>query len=145
MNLRSASRISLHIIQVQKRDKVKAIMECNSLEKLIDSYWFKMSCFICSVFSCVYFFFLKTMKLSKDICSAWINRASAEIVFHRLTWETSQKYNRSIVILQRALLWIFGIYWIVTLVARLTVYTWEQLWDLCDRWKWLSGIFKYRK
>ena len=31
-----------------------------------------------------------------------------KIFSHRLTSETSQKYNRSIVILQRTLLWIFG-------------------------------------
>ena len=53
-------------------------------------------------------FFFKIMKLYKDICSARINRTSAETFLHRLTSQTSQNYNRSIVILRRALLWIFG-------------------------------------
>ena len=48
------------------------------------------------------------MKLYKDICSGWISRTSAEIYLHRLTSWTSQKYNRSTVILRRTLLWIFG-------------------------------------
>ena len=38
--------------------------------------WFKMSCFSCSVFSCVYCFLLKMMKLYKEICTAWISRTS---------------------------------------------------------------------
>ena len=49
----------------------------------IDSLWFRMSCLTCLVFSCVLFFL-------------------------RLMSETPRKYNRSIVILQRTLLWIFG-------------------------------------
>ena len=36
-----------------------------SLEKFIDFHYFKISCFSCSVFSCVYFCFIKTMKLYK--------------------------------------------------------------------------------
>ena len=52
-----------------------------SLGKPIDSYWFKMSCLSCLVFICVHCFFLKMMKLYKDICSAWISRTSAEIFF----------------------------------------------------------------
>ena len=53
-------------------------------------------------------FFLKTVKLYKNICSAWISRTSAEFFSHRLTSSTSQKYNRSIVVLRRTFLWIFG-------------------------------------
>ena len=52
-----------------------------SLEKPIDSHWFKISCFSCSAFSCVCCFFLKKMKLYKDICSAWISRTSTEFFF----------------------------------------------------------------
>ena len=48
-----------------------------SLGKPIDSYWFKMSCLSCLVFICVHCFFLKMMKLCKDICSAWISRTCA--------------------------------------------------------------------
>ena len=55
-----------------------------SLEKPIYSDWSEMSCFSCSVFSCVYCFFLKTMKLYKDICSAWMSRTSAEIFFSQI-------------------------------------------------------------
>ena len=40
-----------------------------------------MSCLTSLAFSCVYCFFLKTMKLYKDICSAWISRTSAGIFF----------------------------------------------------------------
>ena len=48
------------------------------------------------------------MKLYKDICSAWICRTFAEIFSQRLTSQTSQKCNRSTVILLRTFLWIFG-------------------------------------
>ena len=78
-----------------------------SFGKPIDSYWFEMSCLSCLVFICVHCFFLKMMKLYKDICSAWISRTSADF-FHILTSETSQKYNRSIVILQRLLQSVSG-------------------------------------
>ena len=40
-----------------------------------------MSCFSCSVFSCVYCLFIETMKLYKDIFSAWISCTSPEIFF----------------------------------------------------------------
>ena len=57
-----------------------------SLEKPIDSLWFKMSCFSCSVSSCVYWIFLKRWNyIAKDICSAWISRTSADFFSHRLT------------------------------------------------------------
>ena len=52
-----------------------------SLGKPIDSHCFKMSCLTCLVFSCVYCFFLKTIKLHKYICSAWISRTSVEFFF----------------------------------------------------------------
>ena len=69
--------------------------------KPIDSYWFEMSSLSCSVFICVHCFFLKMMKLYKDICSAWISRTSADFFLHMLKSETFQKYNRSIFILRR--------------------------------------------
>ena len=51
-------------------------------------------------------FFLKIVKLYKDICSAWISRSSVDIFSNRLTSETPQIYNRSIVILRRrTLIW----------------------------------------
>ena len=53
-------------------------------------------------------FFLKMMKLYKDICSAWINCTSAEFFSHKLMLQTSQKYIRSIVILWRILPCNFG-------------------------------------
>ena len=43
-----------------------------SLEKPIDPDWFKMSCFSCPIFSCVFCFFLKTKKLYKGICSQFV-------------------------------------------------------------------------
>ena len=52
-----------------------------SLGKPIDPLWFNMSCLTCLVFSCVYFFFLKTMNLYKNICFTWISRTSAEFFF----------------------------------------------------------------
>ena len=52
-----------------------------SLGKAIDSYWFKMSCLSFLVFICLHCFFLKMMKLFKDICSAWMSRTSVEIFF----------------------------------------------------------------
>ena len=61
-----------------KKDFNKGIL---SLGKPIDSYWFKMSCLSFLVFICVHCFFLKMMKLYKDICSAWIRRTSAEMFF----------------------------------------------------------------
>ena len=56
----------------------------NSLGKPIDSYWFKISCLSCLIFICAHCFFLKMMKLYKDICSAWISRTSAEIFFSQI-------------------------------------------------------------
>ena len=52
-----------------------------SLGKPIDSYWFKISCLHCLVLICVHCFFLKILKLYKDICSAWISSISTEIFF----------------------------------------------------------------
>ena len=49
-----------------------------SLGKPIDSYWFKMSSFSCLVFILCLLFFLKMIKLYKDICSAWISPTSVE-------------------------------------------------------------------
>ena len=43
-----------------------------------------MSCLSCLIFICVHCFFLKMMKLYKDICSAWISRTSAEILFSQI-------------------------------------------------------------
>ena len=62
-------------------DSLDVAFNVHQFIKPINSYSFEMSCFSCSVFSCVYCFFLKTMKLYKDICSAWIGRTSAEIFF----------------------------------------------------------------
>ena len=42
---------------------------------------FKMSCFSCLIFICVHCFFLKMMKLYKDISSAWIRRSFAKFFF----------------------------------------------------------------
>ena len=78
------------------------------IRKPIGSYWFKMSCLTCFVFSCVYCFFLKRWNLYKDICSAWWAVLLPKFLSHRLTSWTSQKYNRATVILRRTLLWIFG-------------------------------------
>ena len=50
-----------------------------SLRKPIDSYWFKMYCYL--VFICVHCFFLKMMKFYKDNCSAWISGTSAKKFF----------------------------------------------------------------
>ena len=66
-----------------------------------------MSCLSCLVFTCVHWFFLKTMKLYKDICSAWRSRTSAEIFFSQIDWCHKRLKNRSTVILQRTLPWIF--------------------------------------
>ena len=52
-----------------------------SLGKPIDSYLFKMSCLSCLVFICVYCVFIKTMRLYKDICSAWISMYFCRIFF----------------------------------------------------------------
>ena len=57
----------------------------HSLGKPIDSYWFKMSCLNYLVFICVHCFFLKMMKLYKDICPTWISRTSAEFFSHKFT------------------------------------------------------------
>ena len=43
-----------------------------------------MFCFSYSVFSCVYCLFPKTVKLYNDICSASIDRTSAEIFFSQI-------------------------------------------------------------
>ena len=52
-----------------------------SLGKPIDFYWFKMSNLSWLVVICVHCFFLKIIKLYKDICYAWISRTSAESFF----------------------------------------------------------------
>ena len=78
-----------------------------SLGKPRDSYWFKRPCLSCLAFICVHCF-LKMIKLYKDIWCAWISRTSVEIFFQQIDVIKSQKYNRSIAILRRALLWIFG-------------------------------------
>ena len=79
-----------------------------SLGKPIDFYWCKMSCLSSLVFICAHCFFLKMVKLCKDICSARISRTSAESFFligcHH---KTSQKCSTSVVILWGKLLWIF--------------------------------------
>ena len=67
-----------------KIEKLKNEKHLLSLGKTIDSHWFKMFCFACLVFSCVYCLFFKTMKLYEDNCSAWISRTSAEIFFSQI-------------------------------------------------------------
>ena len=47
------------------------------------------------------------MKLYKDICFAWRSRTSAEIFFSQIDWCHKRLKNRSTVILQRTLPWIF--------------------------------------
>ena len=59
--------------------------------KPIDSYWFEMSCLSCLVFICVHCFFLKMMKLYKDICSAWISHTSAD--FFSIYWNQKHLKN----------------------------------------------------
>ena len=79
-----------------------------SLGKPIDSHWFKLSCFDLLDLQLCLLFFLKTMKLCKGICSAWISRTSAAIFLSEIDVINVSKINRSIFILERTLLWIFG-------------------------------------
>ena len=51
-----------------------------------------MSCLSCLVFICVHCFWLKMMKLFKDICSAWISRTSAEF-FLLIDWRHKRLKN----------------------------------------------------
>ena len=80
-----------------------------SLGKPIDSYWFKMSCLTCLVFSCVYCFFRKAMKFIQRYLFC-MNKLYFCRNFFLTDWRHKRlkKYNRSIVILRRILLWIFG-------------------------------------
>ena len=64
-----------------------------------------MSCFSCSVFSCVYCLFIEMMKLYKDIFSAWISCTSAEIfskikqIYCYFTENTSMDFRKVCVLL----------------------------------------------
>ena len=64
-----------------------------SLEKPIGSHWFKKNCFSCSVFTCVYCFFFLTMKLYKDIYSAWISHTSTDFFFFT-DWRNKHLKNK---------------------------------------------------
>ena len=55
---------------------------------------YKMSCFSCLVFSCVCCFFLKTMKLYKYICFAWVTRTSADFFFFT-DWRQKRLKNKT--------------------------------------------------
>ena len=79
-----------------------------SLGKPIDSYWFKMPGLTCLVFSCVYCFFLKRWNYIKIFVLHEYAVLLSKFFSCRLTSWTSQKYNRSFIILLRTLLWIFG-------------------------------------
>ena len=70
------------------------------------SHWFKMSCLTCFVFSCVFCFFLKRWHYIKIFV---LHEKAVHLLKCFLTdWQqASQKYNRSIVILRRILIWTF--------------------------------------
>ena len=70
------------------------------------SLWFKMSCLTCFVFSCVFCFFLKRWHYIKIFV---LHEKAVHLLKCFLTdWQqASQKYNRSIAILRRILIWTF--------------------------------------
>ena len=67
-----------------------------------------MSCLTWFIFSCVYCFFLKQWNYIKIFVLHEQAVLLQNFFSHRLTSSTSQKYNRSIVVLRRTFLWIFG-------------------------------------
>ena len=71
-----------------------------SLGKPIDSHLFKMSCLTCLIFSCVYCFSLKRWNYIKLFVLHELVVLLPKFFSHRLTSQTSQKRNRSIVILR---------------------------------------------
>ena len=71
-----------------------------SLRKPIDSHWFKNVLLVLFSLQLCLFSFHKMMKFYKEICSAWISRASAESIFSQIDTigvvKIQQKYLQSI-------------------------------------------------
>ena len=92
------------------------VLSKNILGKAIDSYWFKMSCLISLVFHCVYCFFLKRWDYIKIFVLHKLyfckkNLLQIDVINVAKIYVI---YYRSIFILRRTLLWIFG--------------KWKQIW-----------------
>ena len=71
----------------------------------------KVLVFLCNIWvvvdGCVWLWVVAYFSIThKDICSAWISLPLPKFFSYRLTSWTSEKYNRSIAILRRTLLWI---------------------------------------
>ena len=86
------------------------VLSKNILGKAIDSYWFKMSCLISLVFHCVYCFFLKRWNYIKIFVLHKLyfckkNLLQIDVINVAKIYVI---YYRSIFILRRTLLWIFG-------------------------------------
>ena len=112
---KNALHKSLINLNLQKENLEKAFihlftirMHHCSLGKPINSHSYKMSGLNCLVFCCVYWFFLRRWNYIKIFVLQEKAVLLPKFFSCRLTSSTSQKYNRSIVILWRTLLRIFG-------------------------------------